>query len=147
MNKDAILATVIGFVIGLTITGLILVGPKVAKYLPKISIHIPAISFMKSKPTPTQAPKQKAFSLTVDSPIPDSIASEGDLLVSGTTASGATVVIQGNIDDAVVTATSEGKFAGKIALVEGQNDITVTSYREKDRASQTVTVYYTEEQF
>jgi hypothetical protein len=147
MNKDAILATIIGFIIGLCITGLVLVGPHLAKYIPKINVHLPTISWMKPKPTPTTTPKQKPFSLTIDSPIPESIESESDLLVSGTTAGGSTVVIQGNSNDAITTATTDGKYAGKITLVEGQNDITVTSYNKKDHSQQTVTVYYTQEQF
>ena len=147
MNKDAILATIIGFVIGLTITGLILLGPKVAKYIPKINLHLPTISLLMNKPTPTPKLKQKPFSLTIDSPLPESIASDSDLLVSGTTGAGAMVVIQGNTNDTIVTATPDGKYAAKITLVEGQNTITVTSYHQKDHAVQTVTVYYTEEQF
>jgi len=147
MNKDAILATIIGFVIGLCIAGLVLLGPKLAKYLPKISIHLPTISLTKPKASPTPTPNQKPFSLTIDSPIAESIESDSDLLVSGTTTGGSTVVIQGNTNDSVTGATKDGKYAGKITLVEGENDITVTSYNKKDHAAQTVKVYYTQEQF
>jgi len=147
MNKDAILATIIGFVIGLCITGLVLLGPKLTKYLPNITLKFPSISFMKPKVTPTPAPKQKTFTLTIDSPLPESIESEGDLLVSGQTSGGTTVVIQGNNDDAVVKATPDGKYAGKVTLVEGKNDITVTGYYQKNQKTQTVTVFYTQEQF
>lgn len=147
MNKDAILATIIGFVIGLCITGLVLLGPRLAKYLPKLSIHLPTLSLSQAKPSPTPSPKQKPFTLTIDSPIAESIESNSDLLVSGTTAGSSTVVIVGNTNDSIAKATSDGKYAGKVTLVEGENDITVTSYNKKDHAAQMVKVYYTPEQF
>jgi len=147
MNKDAILATIIGFVIGLGITGLVLLGPRLAKYLPKISIHLPTLSLTKPKPSPTPTPNQKPFSPIIDSPIAESIESDSDLLVSGTTTGGSTVVIQGNTNDSVASSTKDGKYAGKITLIEGENDITVTSYNKKDQATQTVKVYFTQEQF
>lgn len=147
MNKDAILATLIGFIIGLCITGLILLGPQLVKYMPKITLRLPSLSLLKQKPTPTAVPKKKSFNLTIDSPMPESIESKSDLLVSGQTSGGATVVIQGNNDDAVVKATADGKYAGKVTLVEGENQITVTGYFQKDQKSQAVTVYYTQEQF
>lgn len=143
MNKDALLATLIGFAIGICITGLLLVGPKLAVYLPKISFQLP--QFAKSQPKPTASPAPKEFSVAIDSPIPDSIESESELLISGSTQSDATVVLQGNINDAAVIANADGKFAGKITLVEGKNDITVTSYLLDKKASQTITIFYTPE--
>jgi hypothetical protein len=147
MNKDAILATIIGFVIGLGITGLVLAGPALVKNFPKISLHLPSLSTTKQKPTPSAPPVNKTFSLSINSPIAESIESGNTLLVSGTTVGGSTVVISGVTDDAVTIATTDGKYVGKIALIEGENTILVTSYNKKDRANQNVTVYYTKEQF
>jgi hypothetical protein len=147
MNKDAILATIIGFIIGLCITGLVLVGPRLTKFFPKISFHLPSFSKTIPQPTPTTILKQKPFNLTIDSPINESIESDSSLLVSGTTTSDSIVVVQGNVNDSVTAETRNGKYAGKITLIEGENDITVTSYNNKDHSTQTVTVYYTPEQF
>ena len=145
MNKDALLATLIGFGIGLLITGLLLLGPSVTKFLPKVTL--PKISFsqpkQKSAPTPTPTPSQ--FTLTIDSPLAEAIENSTDLLVSGVTSSGSTVVIAGSVDDTTVVSQSNGKYAGKITLTEGKNDIVVTSYNTSKQASQTVTVYYTPE--
>jgi hypothetical protein len=145
MNKDVILATLIGFGIGLLITGLLLVGPNITKMLPKI--NLPAITFFQSKqkPTATPTPTPSQFTITIESPLAGTIENSTDLLVSGVTAPGSTVVIAGSVDDTVAVAQSDGKYAGKITLIEGKNDIIVTSYRETKQASQTVTVYYTPE--
>ena len=144
MNKDALLATLIGFAIGLCITGLLLVGPRLAGYLPKMSLSMPKFGTSQSKPQATPTPKE--FSLTIDSPIPDSIESEKELLVSGSTSAGATVVIQGNTNDAAVVANGDGKFAGKVQLIEGKNDVTVTSYLKEKKTAQTLFVYFTPEE-
>jgi hypothetical protein len=145
MNKDAILATIIGFIIGLIITGCILIGPKIVHLLPKIHISLPSITLFQSKPTPKVTNVQKEFSVAIDSPLADSIESEKDVLVSGNTVSGSTIVIEGNTTEAIVTVNDDGKYAGKITLIEGKNDITVTSYLKDKKATQTVTVFYTPE--
>ena len=145
MNKDAILATIIGFFIGLAITGLILVGPKLLSGLPKFSFKFPSMNQSQTKPKPTPT-KTAAFTVTIDSPQPESIESETDLLVSGTTGAGATVVIQSNSSDDVVAVKKDGKYAGKVTLVEGKNEVSVTSYLNHQTATKTVSVYYTSEQ-
>jgi hypothetical protein len=138
MNKDAILATLIGFGIGLLITGILLVSPNLTKFLPKINVPTAA-----STPTPIPTPSQ--FSVTVESPLADAIENTADLLVSGATSPGSTVVIAGIVDDTAVTAQTDGKYAGKITLAEGKNDIVVTSYVQSKQVHQTITVYYTPE--
>ncbi len=147
MNKDAILATVIGFVIGLIITALLLVGPRIATFLPKMNFKIPTLTLMSGKPTPKPTPTAKPSAFSIESPLDQSIESENTLLVSGSATAGATVVVQGNTDDAVTEVKQDGKFAGKITLTEGENDITVTSILKDKSQNQTVTVFYTQEQF
>jgi hypothetical protein len=146
MNKDALLATLIGFGIGLCITGMLLVGPRIAGFFPKISLSLPKFTNNKSVSKPTPTPVQKEFGVTIDSPLADSLESESEVLVSGSTAAGATVVIQGNTNDAAIETKSDGKFAGKLTLVEGRNDITVTSYLKDKKAFQAITVFYTPEE-
>jgi hypothetical protein len=138
MNKDALLATLIGFAIGLLITGLLLVGPNITKSLPKIKLPTAA-----STPTPT--PTSSQFAVTIESPLAETIENSPDLLVSGVTSAGSTVVIAGSVDDTAVAAQPDGKYAGKITLTEGKNDIVVTAYEQSKQTSQTVTVYYTPE--
>lgn len=144
MNKDALLATLIGFGIGLLITGLLLLGPNVLKLFP--AIKFPSFSFSQNQqvknPTPTPAPKA---GFVIESPLPEAIENTEELLVSGTAPAGSTVVIAGLNDESAVTVGTDGKYAGKITLIEGKNDISVTSLSGGKSSVLNVTVYYTQE--
>lgn len=143
MNRDALLATLIGLGLGLVMTGVLVFGPGLLKFLP----HVPNFGIPKSisqnvaGPTPT--PSQFAVSIT--SPLPEAISDTSQLVVSGATFPKSIVVVQGANDDDVVVVGDDGKYAGKITLVEGKNDIRVTSYLNTKQTTQTVTVYYTQE--
>ena len=139
MNKDALLATLIGFGIGLLITGLLLVGPNILTMLPKIQLP------KTNTATPTPAPTPKVTTFAIESPLADSIENTSELLVSGTAEAGITLVIAGPSDESVVVVAQDGKFAGKLTLVEGKNDITVTALSKDKTSTQNVTVYYTGE--
>ncbi|HUD18918.1 MAG TPA: hypothetical protein VMR81_00535 [Patescibacteria group bacterium] len=147
MNKDAILATIIGFVIGLLITGILLVGPRLVGMIPKISFTMPKFYTAQSKSKLTPTPTPTINTLTIESPLADSIEQDSDLLVSGKAPAGSTVVIQGNATESISSVKSDSKYAGKITLVEGVNEITVTSFLSGKQTTQTVTVYYTPETF
>lgn len=154
MNKDAILATIIGFGVGLVIAALVFLGPSMVKGVPHISLpdfsKIMALFSVKTTsdgnkkavPTP-KAPGR----LTIQSPLPDSIEPKSETLISGTTHPNAIVVVEGEDADNVVVANEAGVYAGKIALGEGKNDLVITSYSDGDIQSEGVTVYYTTESF
>lgn len=147
MNKDAILATTIGLILGLLISGLFIFGPNLARALPKFKFPSFSLTKTPSKVTPTPTPTLKEFSLTITAPPPDGIEPKKDVVVSGMTAPEATVVIQGPTDADVVIAGQDGAYAGKITASEGKNDVFVTAYAEQKQASQRITIYYTEENF
>jgi hypothetical protein len=150
MNKDAFFATLIGLGIGLLLTGIILVGPNVVKSFPKITfptnfrISMPAWLQKKPTPAPTGIP-ETPHTVTIDSPLPDAIETTASVLVSGSTSKESKVIIGGIVDDVVIMTNGDGKFAGKVTLTEGKNDILVTSYHASVSATQKVTVYYTPE--
>ncbi len=148
MNKDAILATLIGLALGLVIAGAFIFGPGLIKAVP--GIKLPTISLPKpaSQATPAPSPTPKEFTVTITAPLPDAIEPKDDVVVSGTTQAGATVIIAGPLDEDVVVAGTDGAYAGKVTAVEGKNDITVTAYgTDGKQAQSTVTIYYTEENF
>lgn len=153
MNKDALLATFIGFVVGLLVTGLVLYGPGLAKNFPKIqfpkfSFSLPQFGKPKATPTPTAASIKKEHTITIESPLQDALEADDTVLVSGTTTPTSIVVISGSSDEVVIVANGDGKFAGKVTLSEGKNDITATSFQEKGPvALTTVSVFYTPEEW
>lgn len=150
MNKDALLATIIGFGIGLILAAGVFLGPTVLRSLPQV--RIPDWStiikkFQSTKPTqlaPTPKPNE---TLTIQSPLPETIEPTNETLVTGTTASESIVVIEGETSETVSYSNGDGAFAGKITLGEGKNDITVTSYSKGTVQSLTVRVYYTPDDF
>lgn len=145
MNRDAIIATVIGFGIGLVITGIFLVGPNFVQYMPKISW--PSFALPKSQPKPTPTPTPAAQTFSISAPLADSIESEDTVLVSGNSPGGSLVVIEGTTDEVIVSANGDGKYAGKISLEEGKNEIVVTSYMSGKPSRLSVIVFYTPEKF
>ncbi|HLD24606.1 MAG TPA: hypothetical protein VJB96_01680 [Patescibacteria group bacterium] len=150
MNKDALLATIIGFGIGLVIAAGVFLGPSLFKNMPQL--RLPDLSSLLNtfktsenrEPTPTPKPNE---TLTIQSPLADSIEPKNETLISGMTAPEAIVVIEGESTETVAVANAQGAFAGKIALGEGKNDIVVTSYSKDNVQTQTVRVYYTPEDF
>lgn len=155
MNRDAMIATIIGFTVGLVITGLILLSPNIAKQIPGFTlptisfpnITLPSFFSFGKKPEPSVTPTPAPAALTIDAPLPDSIEPKSTTVVSGSARAGSTVVIGGPADEAVILATEQGKYAGQIILVEGKNDITVTMLSDNEQMTQTITVFYTSEEF
>lgn len=143
------LATTIGLILGLTIAGVFIFGPGIARAIPKFSL--PSFSLpkpsTKTSPQPTSTPKE--FSVTITAPLADAVEPKKDVVVSGLTITGATVVIQGPIDEDVVLAGEGGAYAGRVTALEGKNDITVTAYAQNGtkQAQSSVTIFYTEENF
>lgn len=147
MNKDAILATLIGLALGLGIAGTFIFGPRLLRALPRMKL--PSVTLTKPVPkaTPQPTPTPKAFAVTITAPLADAIEPQKDVVVSGVvTQGGATVVIAGLADEDVVVAAADGAYAGKVTAVEGKNDIIVTAYGSGgEKAQATVTIYYTQE--
>jgi hypothetical protein len=141
MNRDAILATVIGFGVGLLIMGALLLGPNLGQFLPKLNFDFLT---QNQQAAPNETPQQ---ALTIDSPLDEAIESENTVLLSGKAAPGATIVLQGAVDELVIMATQEGTWAGRVKLVEGTNTITATMYVKTEATTLTKTVYYTPEEF
>ncbi len=145
MNRDAIIATVIGFGIGLVITGIFLLGPNIIKYMPKLSL--PSISLPKPQTAASPTPTQTNATFSIDAPITESIETTNSVLVSGSSPTGSLVVVEGPTDEVVLSPNGDGKYAGKVALDEGKNEIYVTSYANGKSQRLSVIVFYTPEKF
>jgi len=151
MNKDAILATIISFGVGLIIAGAVFLGPTLVKQMPRISL--PDLSFLtrlintRQSPDATPTPKPASGDLTIESPLADAIEPKNETLVSGQTKPDAVVVLEGETDETVIVANNKGAYAGKVSVSEGKNTITVTSHAGGDTQVKDVTVYYTPESF
>lgn len=145
MNRDTLLASLIGFGIGLLITGILLVGPNLVKGFPQIRLPRLALNNSQQTPKTSTTPTPQPTTFAILSPTADSVASSSDLPVSGTAPVGSIVVVAGANDEDVHVVKEDGKFAGKITLTEGKNDVVVTSYVQGKATAQAITVFYTKE--
>jgi hypothetical protein len=149
MNKDAFLATVIGFMLGLAITSLILFAPGTLKSLSGVKINLSWLAFLNSaKSTPPAIPKNNETAetkepLTVDAPLPDTITDNAVLLVSGSALPGSVVIIAGPVDETVSRTGSDGKYAGKITVNEGKNNLLISSYLDQKVTVKNLDIFYT----
>lgn len=149
MNKDALLATIIGFGVGLLITGVLVFGPTIGKYLPSIkfptlSLSSPLADSSKDNPDALGTSSNEAF--TIDSPQHESVETNDSLLVSGKAPSGSMVVVEGVQNEQIVEANEQNTYAADIDLIEGENRVTATYYDQEGKGTEkTITVYYTEE--
>jgi hypothetical protein len=160
MNKDAVLATLIGFAIGLTITGIIIVAPSVAKNAPKFPVpafpklSLPSLPKLGSKsPAPQPTPGKSSVKgaettgvLAIDAPIPETVESADVTTVTGKAPAQSRILVQTPVEDVVSETSDNGTFTVKAGLKEGKNDITVTASNPAGVIKTvTVTVYYTPE--
>lgn len=151
MNRDALLATAIGFIIGIGITSIVLFGPQLAKSLPNVTLpHISLPRFAENKTV--QPPTDKIVKtnspitkLTIDSPQPEAIVQSDSLTVNGRVPHDAVVLIGGYRDDVVTKPDANGNFTANVTLTEGRNVVTVTAISKDTAETETVTVYFTEE--
>ena len=152
MNRDAIVATLIGIVIGILVAGAVLVGPKIPKYF--AALKLPSLNLPKSVVNNTgntnatsKTEQNQKGPITIESPLADSIITENEILVSGFTKGNAIVIISGPSTDETVTADGNGKFAGNVTLGEGTNIVHVTSVSEETIEAGSIRIYHTNETF
>lgn len=147
MNKDAILATVIGMFLGLAIAGIFLAAPTLATLfrgitLPKFALA-PTSSTTTDLNTLGKTTETVTATFTIESPIPESIESSAEVLISGNAPVKSIVMLEGLVDETVTVSNDQGNYAGKVTLTEGQNQIVVTNYVAGKEESKTVDVYFT----
>ena len=149
MNRDAVLATIIGFAIGLTITGLFLIGPNISSLLPSY-LKMPSFAKSTGGDSPIAEKSDQVSNPTgvsIESPAAESVIDAESVLVSGSAPPQSTIIIQGQSDEIVVVSGEDGKYAGKITVSEGKNEISVTGYTTDGKeSSQSMIVYFTAEE-
>lgn len=147
MNRDAILATLIGFFIGLGLTGIIVAGPQFRAFIAQSNIPLLSFTFGNRGDSFTPSNTEDNENLSIDTPLDEAIEPNNVVLVSGATHPGALVVAIGPVDEDIVEVGTDGAYAASITLVEGKNDIVVTSYRDDAQFTRTLTLFHTTEEF
>lgn len=137
MKKEILLSIIIGFALGLVIT----FGIYTAKRTSQTIFQKPEVSFLDETSDQSFNINQ---SVSIISPIDQSIIKEGKTIVSGVTAPNATVVIVGEKGERIVITDKKGVFESEIFLESGENQIEIYSFPEDgNESSKTITVVYT----
>lgn len=141
MKKDIIIAILVGFVIGGIFAVTLLSLPALLKSIQSRSSTQAAPSI-----TPQVTKIESGETLTIESPINNSISAEKTLEIKGASKPSDTLVIDTETDSKAIEIDSSGKFSAKIELVEGGNTIVITSYNNQGQStSKTYTLFYTAE--
>ena len=145
MNKDAILASIIGFGIGLLITGGVIIGPRLLSQLqhPSTGNVASATTQQNAQTTPTSAPLESSQTLSIDAPAKEAILYESSTSVSGKAPKQAIVIVGTTEDEKVLETKDTNTYQTTINLKEGKNDISVLSIVNGKSTVERITVYYT----
>jgi hypothetical protein len=142
MNKDALLASIIGFFIGLCITGGVILGPKLLSQLKQPAGQVASLETTgEISPSITPSPVAEDQTLTIDRPKKEEIVNEPRITVSGKAPPRSILIIGSSEDEKVVETGDNTTYEATIALKEGKNDITVARISENKPIVERVTIY------
>lgn len=137
MRKEVILAIVIGFGVGLIATFGIYNTQKSLKESSKIQTPLAS---EESNPTPGPMVSQ---SLSLASPLDESISKENKVPVSGTTTPSSWVIILTEKGEKILQADKKGNFETEVLLISGENEIEFQAISDTgEKATKTITVVY-----
>lgn len=136
MKKEVFLAILIGFGIGLLLTFVIYQTNKTLR-TPE-----PFKSPKAEEPSATITPATSSHSLSLTSPLDQSISKEAKVMVSGVTSPFSWITILSEKKEELIQADKTGNFEAEISLISGENEIEVQSFFEGNKAIKTITIVY-----
>lgn len=143
MNKDAVLASVIGFGIGLVITGGIILGPDLFTKL-KATVSQWSVAQSTNDTTDstdtTDQPGDHHF--MVNAPENESIVDSKTVTITGTALPESTIVISSPVEETVVQVQDDGTFTGDVSVQDGNTGLSVVNITSDKQEVKTLTVYY-----
>ncbi|MEK7165886.1 MAG: hypothetical protein AAB874_03730 [Patescibacteria group bacterium] len=144
MNKDTVVASIIGFSLGLVAAIALWVVPRV---LPKQApaTDLVASSETGSKKTP-DVETNEAKSLVISAPQDGEIVNSARVGIKGT-AEAADFIIISTPKDSIVLSPSNGEFSENLDLTEGNNELVFTKYSRGQYESKRLNVFYYAESF
>ena len=139
MKREILISIIIGFGIGLAITFGIYFSKNALLNQNQFISPLAESSPSGSETTPASSLQ----SISIVSPLDESIIAEGKTLISGTTSPDSWVIVITEKGEKLIKADSKGNFETEVTLVSGENEIEVQSISDTgEKASKTVTVVY-----
>lgn len=139
MNKDTVVASVIGFSLGLVAAIALWVVPKIMPK-PNSSSQISDKTVNQEQPLASEVNGTSSFEIT--SPKDGEIVKSKDLNLTGKVTNATLVVVTTPTASLVLAPTEKGDFSTPLTLSEGANPITVAAYTGDSNESQKLFVYY-----
>lgn len=128
MNKDTVLASTIGFGLGLVVAIALWIIPRFVTTSPSTS------------PSPTQTTQsEEQTELLIKKPIDKEMVTNKKITIEGTSGRGI-VVVGSPLEETVSKLDAPGSFQTNVSLEEGENEITITSYLPTGEVNQTKTI-------
>lgn len=129
MDREKIITIGIGLAVGI---GLAASYFAAVKFLPQLSKKPADIIVPSTSPNPNQTAGATTFDLTISQPDDYSSVTESSLIIAGKTLPQLALVIFANAEEKIATSDAAGNFSTSIKLEEGENEISVTAFDEKN---------------
>ncbi len=139
MNRDTVVASIIGFSLGLVAAILIWVVPHL---LPKTKTSPAPSSVVESS---EEKDTNQAIILEVNSPKNGDISKTKSIEIKGKSQNSKLLTISSQDDTQVITPANDGNFSAQVTLSDGGNEITVTSYNKNKEEHKELFVYLFEQ--
>lgn len=138
MNKDTVVASTIGFSLGLVAAIMLWVVPRI---IPKTTLKpTPATTAQVVEETDDHTPAPTG--LTITSPVDGEIVTDSSIKITGTAPAADTVTISSPEQSVVIIPEKNGEFSSSIKVVEGANQIVLSSFTKGQRDAKTLSVYH-----
>lgn len=130
MKKEVYIAIIIGFVLGLLITGGVWLANKTSLLKPLLNPGASTQKISENNGAATPIPTVPPLLLTITSPQNHDIYDKETINVSGSTSQPATIVILYNEGEKIIETDKDGNFTADITLIAGANEITISAHDE-----------------
>lgn len=138
MSKETVIAIIIGALFGLSIALLVLLKIPLQSILQK---NQPQVKVNESDTKKQQ--KNNAMALEITEPEDRAKSDSSKLQIKGNSNKQALIVIFSTADQKTTNADDNGKFQAEINLIEGPNNIQITSYSNKEQPQiKELKIYY-----
>ena len=127
MNKEKVITIVVGLLVGILAAGSYFA---IVKILPGLKNRGDKIVIQPEIKTPV-ASTSAAISLTLEQPADNSSVTDSPIIVSGKTSPGIQIIIFGNAEEKIASASATGTFSAQLKLEDGENQISVTVLDDK----------------
>ncbi len=139
MNKDTVIASIIGFSLGLAAAIAVWILPRA---LPKTASPQSSNQNQAEQTSGEVAGSNNATNIDLLGPKDGEIAKDNEINLTGKTAADNLVTVVSPTSSGVIKPEPDGSFSTKITLSEGANQIVITTLSDTQTQSKTITVYY-----